>query len=68
MTGLLAAEEIPRAAQFQVERRHPETRSEVRKFADCRQPSPRDRRQLLFRGILNRRRPDGWNVRRGRRN
>src|SRR4029434_8865586 len=44
---LLAAEQIARAAQFQVERGYAEARAQVREFAYRGQPLPRDRRQLL---------------------
>ena len=46
VAALLSAEQIARPAQFQVERGNLEPCAQVRKFLQCRQPAPRQGRQL----------------------
>ncbi len=46
MSALLAAEQISRAAQFQIKRRDFEARAQIGKFFQRRQSSARDRRQF----------------------
>ena len=49
MAALLAAQQISRAAQFQVERGDLEASAQIGKFFQRRQPAPRDGRQFDFR-------------------
>ncbi len=47
---LFAAQQVARAAQFQIERRDLEARAQIRKLSQCRQPLARDFAQLRVLG------------------
>ena len=43
MAVLLAAQQIPRPAEFQVQRRNAKSRAQIAEFLQRREPLPRDR-------------------------